>query len=157
MDYQGTQGVPAPMIQDPAVVQQIVNEALKQVQATHLSHLDMGTLERFDALLKDPRMAGYVKFASDPELLKNVADLAGSEKWRLLGMIEVVAFVAFLLVRAILASRIDRQEWMARLWLQLWTSVVFWAIAVIVIPTIILGNPYAAVLKGVYRFVSGQV
>jgi hypothetical protein len=105
-------------------------------------------------MLASPATQAFLGFFSSPVFTSAVEQILKSPNRMALLYTQAGWFVFLLLFRAWRSSKLAGKSWYWGLWLNLWTSVVYSAVAAVVIPTFWLGSAYTDIVKGVYNIVT---
>ncbi len=108
-------------------------------------------LEQIEKFLSSPPGQALMKFFSSPHYSALSDQILKNPNKAQLWYAQIGWFVFFLIFRAWRASRLDPDQWIRKIFLYLWTMVVFVAVSVSLIPWLILGDPYIQVLIGVAK------
>lgn len=106
----------------------------------------LAQLEQLRSLMANPLFQKYLKLFQNPAFIKSASDLAShpNRKWLLIS--EVLLAIAMIGFRAWRQSKAE--GWWGRFKVSLYCSVLFWVLAIVAIPPLVLGDPYLQFLKG---------
>lgn len=105
-------------------------------------------LAKVQAMLSNPYLQKYMKVMAEPEFMPRVGRLIKNPNRNTLLVCEVVLFILFLMVRSYYQSRLV--GFMSRMAVGLGTLAVFWVLSGMVLPSVILGEDYVAILNSVW-------
>jgi hypothetical protein len=105
-------------------------------------------------LLSNPAVQGYLKFFSNPFFSKGLEQIMNSPKRANLAYGELGLILFVLVLRAWRQAKAN--HWLKRLWVSVWTTGVYLAGASVVVPWLILGDPYYETLKGAFLVWQGM-
>jgi hypothetical protein len=105
-----------------------------------------GPFEQLNRLLSQPAVQGYLKLFSNPTFARGVDQIIQSPRRMTLLYVQLGFIVFMMFFRAWRFSKTT--SWIKKLWTQFWTFVMFWAGAVVVIPWVVLGDPYFQTMAG---------
>jgi len=98
-------------------------------------------------LLSQPAVQAYLKLFSNPEFTAGINQIIQSPNRMQLLYTEIGWLIFLMVFRSWRTSRFT--HWASRLWIRVYCFCGYWAGAVIVIPWILLGQPYAQLIKGI--------
>jgi hypothetical protein len=107
----------------------------------------LATIQR---VLASPMTQGMLKAFSNPALANSVDQIYKSPKRMILLYCEIGWFFLIILFRAWRSSKLGSANWFQKIWLSLWTSLAFCAGSSILLPWMVLGEPYSRILSIIY-------
>ena len=105
-----------------------------------------GPFAQINHLLSQPAIQAYMRFFNSPAFSKGYEQVVHSPNRMMLLYSELGLFVLLLILRAWRYSKCV--HWAAKLWVRIWTLGLFWICAIVVVPWVVLGDPYYQVLVG---------
>lgn len=106
-------------------------------------------VEKIQQLLSNPAVQGYLSLFSNPSFTSGIEQVMKSPNRMNLLYAEIGLFVFMLVFRAWRMSK--PSKWYGRMWTNAWTFGMGWGLSALVLPSLIIGPGYVAVLKSVGR------
>src|SRR5262249_44862454 len=104
-----------------------------------MSAADRGLSEQLNRILQHRPVRFYLKLVADPGFSSGIEELRNANWFKLL-YVELALMLVMGLVRSWRLS--TTTLWYRQLWTKTWTRVVFWILALTVVPWAILGEPF---------------
>ncbi|MGE0614962.1 MAG: hypothetical protein AB7P04_04925 [Bacteriovoracia bacterium] len=93
-------------------------------------------------VMENPALQAYFKAVTHPEVINGISKIVGHPSRFTLLMLQVFSLIALMFLRAWRYSKLEKGQWLQRVWIQAWTGVVFLICVLVVWPTLILGPTY---------------
>lgn len=104
--------------------------------------------QKLNALMTNPMLQGYMKLLSNPGFTENIKKIMNHPNRVTLFFAELAWIVVMIVVRAWRFSLVS--HWTRKVWVNIWTMVLFWGGSSVVVPTVVLGDIYLNTLTMVY-------
>lgn len=126
---------------------------IQQLMGGWLGGENADLFKRFTEMLSQPKTLKYLEMVSDPEFTQPLFSLMDHSNWKLLLYLQLGLLVLLFFFRAWRYSLCERGQWLKRIWIGVWTMLLYWCLAGIALPTMLLGDAYVRTLKGLYRII----
>ncbi|MCC7441322.1 MAG: hypothetical protein IT285_06805 [Bdellovibrionales bacterium] len=152
-----------PLTGDDALIQNLMQQKLKQQQAYDAINQANPLSEQFDPtkgadpnakgpvaevqrLLSNPMVQSMGSVAQSPRVQALAMAVASHPNRSMLLYVEIAVLVAFFIFRSWRQSMAG--GWKGRLWVSVYSLVLLWVVAIGVVPIIVLGVPWLQALNG---------
>jgi hypothetical protein len=105
------------------------------------------SLERLETLMNQPVFKTYMRVIANPRVSESMNEILRSGSLKNLLYWQVAILIGFFLYRSWRQSQ--AQTWRQRIWISLWTGLVYVSVAGVILPSLVLGRPYMLAMSGV--------
>jgi hypothetical protein len=109
---------------------------------------DRGLAEQLNRILQRRPVRLYLKLVADPGFSSGLEELSKNADWLKLLYAQLGLLLAIGLIRAWRLSKTTLWYW--HLWTRTWTRGLFWGLSLVVLPGVILGEPFFRILRGIW-------
>ncbi|OFZ79284.1 MAG: hypothetical protein A3K03_05795 [Bdellovibrionales bacterium RIFOXYD1_FULL_44_7] len=110
-------------------------------------HTLEGQMEQLQTLLSNPAVQGYLKLFTNPAFSRGMTEIYNHPSRMTLLYSEIGLLVFMVLFRAWRLSK--AKHWLRKVWVNSYTFVAGWCLALFAVPLLVFGLSYAETMKGI--------
>jgi hypothetical protein len=111
--------------------------------------------EKLGQMMKSPALQSYLKVMSDPVLIGQLEKVTKSPNRQILFFVEAGFFLMLMMFKSWCAAKIT--NWFIRFIIGLITNIGYFAIGSIIVPCLVIGEPYQELIKTILRGASNLI